>query len=237
MNPILAFLSYSHRDRLLAGSIRYAFALYGISAFLAHEDIQPSQEWQDEISRALRACEIFFPLLTASFHGSDWTDQETGMAVALNKIIVPLKAPLNPYGFIARYQAQLFQAEDVDGALHWPGIDETCWKVIRSLARRSDVGDRIKNGVIVKFAQSGAFKEAAQYASRLNDLEPFDAAQIEEIVRVSCKNTQIYGSFAARDYVRDLMKRNRFRVSRELSRHFRELTSVSDLSSASSAIA
>jgi TIR domain len=237
MNPILSFLSYSHKDRLLAGSIRDAFWLYGISAFLAHEDIQPSQEWQDEISRTLHACEVFFPLLTDSFHGSDWTDQETGIAVALNKIIVPLKATLNPYGFIGRYQAQAFPGEKRNGALNLPGIDENCWKVVRSLARRSDIGNRIKTGIIAKFSQSAAFKEASQYASRLHDLEPFDLPQVEEIVRASCRNNQIHGSFAARDYVRSLMKRNRFRVSGELSRNFRHLTSVSDSSSTSSAMA
>jgi TIR domain len=226
MNPILGFLSYSHRDRQLAGRIRYVLGTYGIAAFLAHEDIQPSQEWQDEISHRLHACEVFFPLLTDSFKGSDWTDQETGIAVALNKIIVPLKATLDPYGFIARYQAQWFDAEELNGSLNLPGIDESCWNVVRSLARRSDIGDRIKNGIIGKFAESGAFKEAGQYASRLQDIEPFDATQVEEIVRVSCKNSQIHGSFAARDYVRDLMKRNRFCVPGDLSRHFRHLTKV-----------
>src|SRR5262249_47275885 len=153
---------------------KYSLGSYGIAAFLAHEDIQPSEEWQDEISHRLHACEVFFPLLTDSFKSSDWTDQETGIAVALNKIIVPLKATLDPYGFIARYQAQSLEAEEVNGSLNLPGIDESCWNVARSLARRSDIGDRIKNGIIAKFALSGAFKEAGQYASRLQDMEPLD---------------------------------------------------------------
>src|SRR4051812_682013 len=100
MGTVDAFLCYSHNDRFLAGCIKKTFDSYGIGAFLAHEDLLPSQEWQDEIARRLHACEVFFLLLTNSFRSSDWTDQETGIAVALNKIIVPIKVTLNPYGFV-----------------------------------------------------------------------------------------------------------------------------------------
>jgi len=53
--------------------------------------------------------------LTESFAASDWTDQEIGIAVALRKIIVPMKLTLDPYGVIGRYQAQSFAgvADDV----------------------------------------------------------------------------------------------------------------------------
>jgi hypothetical protein len=218
------FLSYSHQDRVLAGCVKDALGSYGISLFLAHEDLQPSQEWQDEICRQLNHCEAFFLLLTDSFKDSDWTDQETGIAVALNKIIVPLKVTLNPYGFVARYQAQSLQAADVGGALDLSNIDEVCWNVVRTLSLRSDIGDRIKDSVIEKFAQSAAFREAAHYSSRLQDLEPFHSEQVQEIVRVSCRNGQIYGCFAARDYIRELIRKYDSCLPRGVFRRFLQLS-------------
>src|SRR5689334_13651853 len=165
LNAIQGFLSYSHHDRLIARCIKDALGVYGIMTFLAHEDIRPSQEWQDEISRALHACEVFFLLLTESFKHSDWTDQETGIAVALNKIIVPLKVSLNPYGFVARYQAQHLPGAEPREASD-PKIEGGCWTIVRTLAQRADFGDRIKDQAIARFGQSSSFSEARQLASK-----------------------------------------------------------------------
>lgn len=85
-----AFLSYSHQDRQLAGLIKGTLNYYGFDTFLAHEDLQPSVEWQEIILINLKECLVFLPLLTDSFIKSDWTDQETGIAIALDKIIVPI---------------------------------------------------------------------------------------------------------------------------------------------------
>jgi hypothetical protein len=62
---------------------------FGMDVFLAHDDLQPSAEWQKEIVQALRKCDVFIPLLTRSFHSSLWTDQETGIAIARKKLILP----------------------------------------------------------------------------------------------------------------------------------------------------
>jgi len=223
LNPIQGFLSYSHHDRLAARCIKDALGPYGIMTFLAHQDIRPSQEWQDEISRALHACEVFFLLLTESFKHSDWTDQETGIAVALNKIIVPLKISLNPYGFVARYQAQHLSGTQLRGPNDLK-VNEGCWTVVRTLAQRAHLGVRIRDHVIGSFAQSSSFREAGQYASKLQDLEPFNPGQVKEIVEVGCRNNQIYGSFTAIQYVRGLIRKNRASVPKVLSSQFRQMT-------------
>jgi len=68
---IPAFLSYSHQDRRLAGAIKIVLDYYGFDTFLAHEDLQPSVEWQQVIVRQLKGCAVFLPLLTESFAKSD----------------------------------------------------------------------------------------------------------------------------------------------------------------------
>jgi hypothetical protein len=90
--PIPAFLSYSHNDRQLAGSTKGALDYYGFECSLAHEDLLPSQEWQDEILGKLISCEVFFPLLTQNSRSSMWTDQETEIANCFEKDCRPLES-------------------------------------------------------------------------------------------------------------------------------------------------
>lgn len=213
---IPAFLSYSHKDRRLAGLTKECLDSYGFDTFLAHEDLQPSEEWQRTILKRLKNCIVFLPLLTDAFTKSPWTDQETGLAVGLKKIIVPLKVTRNPYGFIGKYQAQLLDRETVDRA---------CWRVVKQLASRSKLASGIKDGTIQMFGESNSFNKAAENARKLKILEPFSNEQLNEIVRVSSRNSQIYLGFAARRYVRDLIRPHKSRIDAKQLREFLKLSS------------
>lgn len=102
----LIFLSHSHKDAKLAKSLKDDLETrFPISVFVAHQDLTPSDEWQVEIGRMLRRCDAFVALVTRSFQRSDWTDQETGLALAFRKVIVPIGVALNPYGFVGKLQA------------------------------------------------------------------------------------------------------------------------------------
>jgi hypothetical protein len=103
--PIKAFLSYSTRDKRLAGELRDLLSTAGIDLFLAHHTLAPSTEWRQEIKRQIASREVFVLLLTKDFHSSKWTDQEVGMAIAQRKTILPLQCPVRPYGFASDYQA------------------------------------------------------------------------------------------------------------------------------------
>jgi len=220
---IPAFISYSHHDRFLAGLIKGSLDYYGFDTFLAHEDLEPSVEWQKTILLKLKECLVFLPLLTDSFTRSDWTDQETGIAVTLSKIIVPLKLTVNPYGFINRYQAQSLDGAARGSKVFPPVIDEACWNIVKTLASNKKVGGGIRDGVIKAFGGSGSFQEAAREASRLFSLEPFTDQQLNEIVRVSCGNEQIWHGFDARQYVNDMIRRESGRIDTKLARQFAEL--------------
>jgi hypothetical protein len=213
---IPAFLSYSHKDRRLAGLTKECLDLYAFDTFLAHEDLQPSEEWQKIILTRLKECIVFLPLLTDAFTRSDWTDQETGIAVGLKKIIVPLKVKRNPYGFISKYQAQLLDRGTVE---------EACWKVVKRLAAKSKLASSIRDGVIQVFGRSKSFEAAADNARKLKILEPFSNEQLNEIVRVSSRNNQIYLGFDARRYVRGLIRPHKSHINAKQLREFLKLSS------------
>jgi gas vesicle structural protein len=68
---------------------------YGLDVFLAHEDIAQSAAWVQTILAELKAADVFLPLLTDNFPGSKFTDQETGLAVAGDKLTIPLKVHID----------------------------------------------------------------------------------------------------------------------------------------------
>lgn len=99
------FISHVHTARAEAGALRKALQKYAISAFVAHDDIDTSDEWCEEILRSLMSMDGFVAIITSDFNSSKWTDQEVGIAVARNVLLIPINKGQNPYGFISKYQA------------------------------------------------------------------------------------------------------------------------------------
>jgi hypothetical protein len=99
------FVSHVHTAKLQAGALRRALHRYAISAFVAHEDIETSDEWREEILRALMSMNAFVAIITPDFSTSKWTDQEVGIAVARDVPLIPINKGENPYGFLSKYQA------------------------------------------------------------------------------------------------------------------------------------
>lgn len=97
------FVSHLARFRRFAGEIQQEMVLYGMSSFVAHNDIEPTTEWQDEIELALASCDAMLVLLHPGFHESHWTDQEIGYAMGRGIIIATVRLGTDPYGFIGRF--------------------------------------------------------------------------------------------------------------------------------------
>ena len=107
------FISHVSAHKVQAKQLKVALAGYGIAAFVAHEDIEPTAEWEAVIELALRSMDAMVALLTDTFHESNWTDQEVGFAMGLGKFLIPIRAPKTPYGLMARYQAMRGDLTDI----------------------------------------------------------------------------------------------------------------------------
>ena len=99
------FLSHKTEVKKEVAELKLKLSLYGINCFVAHEDILPTKQWQDEIESALISMDGFVALLTDRFHDSNWTDQEVGFALGRGVPIIAVRLGLDPYGFIAKFQA------------------------------------------------------------------------------------------------------------------------------------
>lgn len=100
-----AFVSHLSLEKDKAKRLRDVLAGYGISAFVAHEDIEPTLEWQVQIERALQSMELFISIHTAGYAKSVWCQQEIGFAVAKGTKIIALRMGEDPTGFISKHQA------------------------------------------------------------------------------------------------------------------------------------
>lgn len=85
--------------------MRLALKKFAISGLVAHDDIEPTKEWQDEIEAALFSMDALAALITTDFYKSKWADQEVGVAIGRGVLIVPVKRDADPHGFINKYQA------------------------------------------------------------------------------------------------------------------------------------
>lgn len=99
------FLSHLSSFKTTTGLLQSALRKFGISAFVAHVDIEPTREWLDEIEAGLHSMDALVAILMPGFKESNWTDQEVGFAVGKGVLVIPIMRGLEPYGFISKYQA------------------------------------------------------------------------------------------------------------------------------------
>ncbi len=114
-NKILVFLSYSNKDKKIAADIKQGLERFGLSVFMAHDDIDWSEDWRDTVYKNLQECHVFIALLTENFRQSVMANQEAGFAIAEDKIMASLIADdaidIRDFGFLEEKQAKRFSAE------------------------------------------------------------------------------------------------------------------------------
>jgi hypothetical protein len=108
------FLSHISKDKFVATRLKECLAPYAISGFVAHEDIHPTLEWQDEIEKGLRSMDAFVAIHTTGFSASIWTQQEVGFALGRGTRIISFKMGEDPTGFISRKQALARRARSAE---------------------------------------------------------------------------------------------------------------------------
>jgi hypothetical protein len=182
----LLFISHHHKDKEIASHIKSELRDFGIDTFVAHEDINPTEEWEEVILEKLRHCNAILLLLTSNFEDSKWTDQETGFAIALNKLIIPVKINIELYEFVSRYQA-----------LSWgANVEDNLKKLIELLVDKKLISiDMLIQG----FIMSNSYKEANMRSELLTEVTTsFSPEQINILADAAIKNSQINEAWDAK---------------------------------------
>ncbi len=194
------FISHVSPSKKDATAFKTSIRMFGISGFVAHEDIEPSKEWQDEIEVALSTMDALLALLTPGFNESKWTDQEVGVAIGRRVPVVAVRFGLDPYGLIGKYQA-------VQGA--GKKISDICDDLLTIFLQKPGIGTRITDALVRQLAASGSWAEAKRnmdYIERCQHLRP---EMIKVIERAMDENSQVREAWGVPERIKALISRTR----------------------------
>jgi len=179
------FLSHVSAHKVAISKLKSELHLLGISGFVAHEDIKPSLEWQNEIELALRSMHALAALLTSDFHPSNWTDQEVGFALGKGVLVVPVRLGLDPYGFIGKVQG-------LSGSLDDPFWTASLLK--STLLNHSSTRRQMRNGLVRSFEAAESFVHAIALSKEISAVKDYSESEKETILRACKTNGQVFNA-------------------------------------------
>lgn len=197
-NTFRIFISHVSAKKSAAHALRQALLEFGISAFVAHDDIEPTKEWQDTIETALRTMDALTALISDGFIESKWCDQETGIAMGMEKLVIPIRLGADPHGFLGKYQA-----------LPGMGID------VKSVAQnvfdilRKHPATRLKMSPVLvnRFINSNSYAQARERVLLLDEIPTLSKEHAEALRNSVHENGQIEHAFGVPEAISSLLSR------------------------------
>jgi len=192
------FVSHLAKYRAFAAELQTALLDFGISCFVAHNDIEPTEDWQTQIQLALATCDSLIALLHPGFHISNWTDQEIGFAMGRGVPTFAVQFGQTPYGFIGRFQA--FNGATKPATLLARELFDAYRKNKQTQRRMSDV-------MVGLFEKSDSFAQARVRVGYLEQLDSWDQAFSTRIRAAVNDNSQVSGSWGVPQRVELLIQK------------------------------
>ncbi len=189
------FISHLSAHKRWAADLQDALLYFGISGFVAHNDIEPALEWQIQIETALSTCDSLIALMHGGFHESNWTDQEIGFAMGRGVPVFAVRFDATPFGFIGRFQA--FNGNDSEPSELAEALFDTYRK--NKQTRRT-----MAAALVTLFVNSNSFARARTQIGYLEEIEVWEPSFSERILTASEMNSQIDGSWGVKERVRKL---------------------------------
>jgi TIR domain len=192
------FITHLSAYRQFAAELQALLNGYAISSFVAHNDIEPTREWQNEIETALSTCEGLAALLHPEFHQSNWTDQEIGYAMGRGVPVFAVRFGQDPYGFIGRFQA--FNGNSKSSA-------QIAAELFDGFRKGKQTQKRMSEALVDQFVKSDSFKEAKTNVRYLEELAVWEGSFATRLRSAVKHNGQISGSFGVPERVETLIQR------------------------------
>jgi hypothetical protein len=194
------FISHKAKYKKQASELKDALDYYGVSSFVAHEDIEPTKEWQNEIEKALFSMDAIVALLTDDFNSSEWTDQEIGVAICQRVPVIPIQLGMDPYGFIGKYQALIGHNKDASSLAK--EIYELFWT-------KSSLKERLIESLVTRFEDSESFRhtnDLMEYICRIENTSP---QIIDRLEKAPENNLQVKDAWAVERTLPHLLQKLR----------------------------
>jgi hypothetical protein len=192
------FLSHISSFKKEAAELQKSLFSYGITSFVAHEDIEPTKEWQSEIEIALKTMDGLASLLTPGFHESKWTDQEVGVAIGRSVPILSIRYGLDPYGFIGKYQGLQGSGKD---------LKQISKEILMVLLYNENSQQKMAYGLVHSFVESESYVESKEKIGVIEEA-PYLSTELLQLLENSIKeNSQVRGSWGVPESIKALKKK------------------------------
>jgi TIR domain len=194
------FLSHVAVHKVQVTQLKNQLLTYGVSGFVAHEDIEPNLEWQREIERALASMHALAALLTPGCRESAWVDQEIGFALGRQVLVIPVKLGLDPYGFIGKDQG-------LSATLNEPSILAN--RLVDILLAQKATAVMMRDALVTALERAPSFADSKAVSLRLSTLGQFTDTQLDRVEAAVEANFQVSSSFGVPERVKEIVRQFR----------------------------
>jgi TIR domain len=192
------FITHTSAHKVAAHNLASFLKKFQIVSFVAHDDIEPTKEWQAEIERALRTADALTAIITPDFLGSKWCDQEVGFAFGRGKLVVPLRTGADPYGFLGKYQG--LPAKGLE-------VRDVAEKLADILIGHNLTAQRMADALVERLATSNTYENSKDAMRVLERLSHLNTSQVARLVESIDANDQVRDSFGVPGRIRNLVSK------------------------------
>lgn len=192
------FISHASEKRESAHRLKEALSDYQIAAFVAHDDIEPTREWQTEIETALRTMDALAAVISPNFLPSKWCDQEAGVAIGRGKLVVPLRVGADPHGFIGKYQGLQTKGSNAS---------KIAKQIFEILVRHDLTSGRMVESLVERLATSKSWLTSKTTVMLLEGVKQLSDAQAGRLLKSLEENSEVGAAIGVPARVRSLVAR------------------------------
>ena len=187
VKPLFLFASHLVAQKALVGEVGDHLAQWGIRMFVAHDSIEPDQEWHTEIERALRGCDAGVIFLFPGFRDSRWCDQEVGWLLGREVPCYPLKFQgEDPYGPLGKKQALTVRDEMTAGQI--------AEKILDWAESKPALTSSFNASMVEALKASRSFNRTDRVWARLHRASSLGTNEVAGILTAIRDNDQVYNA-------------------------------------------
>jgi len=197
-NHFRLFVSHCSSRKVEVGQLKLELSTFGVSGFVAHDDIEPSLLWQAEIERALRTCEALLAIVTDDFSESLWCDQEVGYVLGRGLPVLPLQYGKAPHGFIAKVQALPLPKGHT--------LASRAQHIVDLLLKAPQTAASMTTALVRATAEASSFAQAKATAALLESVPGLNRAHAGLLRDALKANSQVSDAFGVPDRILRILK-------------------------------
>lgn len=201
------FVSHSSHDKLWATTIAERLLARRVHCFVAHQDINPSLEWSNEIKLALSSCRAVLYLSSQSSNMSAWCQQEVGWGLGRGLLVLSVRLDSDPAAFASLTQAVSLPTSE--GGVEFATLRE---RIIRTLIVDERTNSFMHDPLVTSL---GIVKKPRGIEIITDDLNAASGLSRDSLTRIaaSLDNPVIAEDDSLRAGIEKILKRNDFDIA------------------------